>query len=256
MQVYLAMSFEVLRPQGAGQFVIICDHASNFVPPELDDLGLASDALKQHIAWDIGAAGIARELSSIFDATTVLNGASRLVVDCNRHLDADDLIPRQSHGIVVPGNANLTDRERTSRLERWFHPYHGVIESILNGRVKRGESSIVLSIHSMTAVLSGSARPWQISLSSYRDRSLVEPLLAALRRSGDILVGDNQPYDLNPDIDFSTPFHALRRNLRHIQVEFRQDEVGEEVAQVAWARRFAAALSESLSLRFDRFFHA
>ena len=240
------MSFEVLRPQGVGQFVIFCDHASNYVPPELSDLGLAREELNQHIAWDIGAAGVARELSNIFDATAVLSGVSRLVVDCNRHLEAEDLIPARSHGTIVPGNTNLTQEGRTTRVDRWFHPYHGAIESILDGRVKQGASPIVLSVHSMTANLSGSPRPWQISLSSYRDRSLVEPLLAALRRPGDIVVGDNEPYDLDPNVDFSTPFHALRRNLCHIQVEFRQDEIEEEAAQVAWAKRFAEALSEVL----------
>jgi predicted N-formylglutamate amidohydrolase len=94
----------------------------------------------------------------------------------------------------------------------------------------------------MTASLNGSARPWQIALSSYQDRSLAEPILSALRQPGDIVVGDNQPYNLDPTFDFSTPHHALRRNLRHVQVEFRQDEIGEASSQIAWAKRFAQAL--------------
>jgi predicted N-formylglutamate amidohydrolase len=55
-------------------------------------------------------------------------------------------------------------------------------------------------------------------------------------------VGDNQPYDLDPAVDYSTPVHAMRRNMPHLQVEFRQDEVADAAGQVRWARRFAAAL--------------
>jgi predicted N-formylglutamate amidohydrolase len=74
----------------------------------------------------------------------------------------------------------------------------------------------------------------------------VDPLLAALRRPGDITVGDNEPYDLDPAIDYSTPYHALRRNLPHLQVEFRQDEVASVPNQLRWAQRFASALAECL----------
>jgi predicted N-formylglutamate amidohydrolase len=72
---------------------------------------------------------------------------------------------------------------------------------------------------------------------------LVDPILAALRQSGDITVGDNQPYDLDPAIDYSAPFHALRRGLPHLEVEFRQDEIADAHGQQRWAQRFALALT-------------
>ena len=111
-----------------GRFVIICDHASNSIPPELDGLGLAPAELARHIAWDIGAAGIAAELSRLLDAPAVLNTASRLVIDCNRHLDAADLIPERSDGTAIPGNSSLTAEARAARIERWFDPYHAAVE--------------------------------------------------------------------------------------------------------------------------------
>jgi predicted N-formylglutamate amidohydrolase len=94
----------------------------------------------------------------------------------------------------------------------------------------------------MTASLAGTPRPWQIAISSHLDRSLADPMLAALRRPGDVVVGDNQPYDLDPKMDYSIPFHALRRGLPHLQVEFRQDEVSDAAAQYRWALRLAQAL--------------
>jgi predicted N-formylglutamate amidohydrolase len=163
------------------------------------------------------------------------------VIDCNRHPGAADLIPESSDGTVIPGNQNLTGRARQERLDRWFAPYHDEVERVLEAR-----TPVVLSIHSMTPVLGGVPRPWQISLSSHSDRSLVDPLLETLRRPGDITVGDNQPYDLDPAFDYTIPFHAMRRGLRYLQIEFRQDEIAGARGQAAWARCLAAALPTML----------
>ena len=231
-----------LRPQGAGRFVLFCDHAANHIPAELHHLGLPASELARHIAWDIGAAGVTAALSEILDAPAILCNHSRLVIDCNRHLDAADLIPEISDGTVIPGNLHLSEAARAIRIERWFHPYHDAIESVLLEREARGVQSVAVSIHSMTASLAGVARPWQIAISSHLDRRIAEPVLAALRRPGDIIVGDNQPYKLDPEVDYSLPFHALRRNLPHLQVEFRQDEIADAISQHRWAWRFAQAL--------------
>jgi predicted N-formylglutamate amidohydrolase len=238
-------AFSLLRPEGRGKFVLLCDHASNHVPAALNQLGLGPSELSRHIAWDIGAARLTAILSELLDAPAILGAISRLVIDCNRQRDARDLIPEISDGTVIPGNLGLSERARASRIERWFIPYHDAVESILTARTAEGLASMVLSIHSMTARMAGCLRPWQIALSSHRDRRFVEPMLAVLRRSGDIIVGDNQPYDLDPMVDFSIPYHAMRRNLPYLQVEFRQDEVANIIGQENWARRFATALIEA-----------
>jgi len=232
----------ILRPQGSGRFVLFCDHATNYIPPELDDLGLPASELARHIAWDIGAAGVTEVLSELFNTPAILSGASRLVIDCNRHLDASDLIPEVSDGTVIPGNLHLDEAARSARIERWFRPYHEAVESVFLEREARGVPSIAISIHSMAASLAGGPRPWQIALSSHLDRRLTDPVLAALRGLGDVVVGDNQPYDLDPAVDYSTPFHALRRKLPHLQVEFRQDEIPDATTQQEWALRFAQTL--------------
>lgn len=235
----------VLRPASRSQFVILCDHASRHIPAELNNLGLPPAELDRHIAWDIGAAGVAEALSEIFDAPAVLSPVSRLVIDCNRHLDAADLIPERSDGTVVPGNLALAASARALRIESWFDPYHQAIEAILD---TRAAISILLSIHSMTDNLAGSHRPWQIALSSDDDRNLVQSVIDVLRKSSDIEVGDNQPYSMEPAIDYSIPFHALRRNLPYLQVEFRQDEVQDAAGQVRWAQRFATAVTDALRI--------
>ena len=231
----------ILRPDAPGRFVLLCDHASNYIPEELYQLGLPGSELARHIAWDIGAAGVTELLSEMLDSPAILSGVSRLVIDCNRQLDARDLIPEVSDGTRVPGNLHLTAAARAARIDL-FRGYHDAVGSVLSQRNARGAKSIVVSIHSMTESLAGINRPWQIALSSYLDRSLADPVLMALRRDSAIVVGDNQPYDLDPAVDYSIPFHALSRGLPHIQVEFRQDEITDAAGQQRWARLFAQAI--------------
>ena len=232
----------ILRRQGRGAFVLLCDHASNQIPAELGDLGLPATELARHIAWDIGAARVAESLSELLDAPAILCGTSRLVIDCNRQLDAPSLFPVVSDGTPVPGNAALGDAAKAERIDRWFLPYHDAVESVLLERASLGAESIVIAVHSMTPSLGGRARPWQIALSSHADRRLSEPMLAALRAPGDVVVGDNEPYRIDSGVDYSIPVHAVRRGLLHLQVEFRQDEIADAGAARRWALRFGEAL--------------
>ena len=50
--------FERIDGDRAGGLLLLCDHASNRVPPPYGDLGLASSAFSRHIAYDIGARSI------------------------------------------------------------------------------------------------------------------------------------------------------------------------------------------------------
>jgi predicted N-formylglutamate amidohydrolase len=145
-------------------------------------------------------------------------------------------------GTPVPGNVGLSDESRSLRIERWFRPYHDAIESVLLERMARGAESILIAIHSMAPDLDGRSRPWQIAVSSHQDRRLSNLLLSALRSRGDLIVGDNEPYCIDPAIDYSIPFHALSRGLLHAQMEFRQDEIADTAAAQRWAARFAEAL--------------
>lgn len=233
--------FTVLRPDARGPLLIVCDHASNYVPPKYQQLGLPDSELARHIGWDIGAAGIAEILSDRFDSPAVLCGTSRLVIDCNRQLECADLIPAVSDGTFIPGNQEISTQERQTRINRYFQAYHDAIEE----RLAQHQPSIFLSVHSMTDRLKGVARPWPIAFSSAEDRSLVEALLAALRTQSDYLVGDNEPYNLDPRIDYTTPYHAIRRGLKHLQVEFRQDQIESEEGQRLWAGRFGDAMERA-----------
>ncbi|MFO1090814.1 MAG: N-formylglutamate amidohydrolase [Hyphomicrobiales bacterium] len=244
--------FRVLNAAGPANVVVTCDHASHATPAQLHRLGLDEATITRHIGWDIGAADIATYLSKRLDAVAVLSGVSRLVIDCNRHLDDPTSIPAVSDGVVIPGNEGIDGDERERRQEQWFWPYHAQLDEIVRDRIDRGHAPVILSVHTMTHRMRGQDRPWQIALSSHDDRRLTDPVLVALRAVEVLTVGDNEPYALDPREDFSTPRHALRFGLPHVQVEFRQDIVSTRPGAERYAEIFAAAFIDGLrALRRD-----
>ena len=238
--------FRLVNESGPSPIVIICDHASNRVPAEYRDLGLDRNALGRHIAWDIGAAAVSELLAARFGAPAILAGMSRLLIDCNRGFEDPSLVPATSDGTEVPGNQGLSQTERQARWERWHQPYHQAIRDAVERKLNAGQQPIVLSIHSMTPVMRGIARPWQITVCWQEDQRLSAPMLAALRSQAGIVVGDNEPYDLDVREDYSVPAHAMRRGLKHLQIEFRQDEVSDAAGQQRWAELFGDCLERVL----------
>ncbi len=237
--------FDIVNSNGKAAVVIICDHASNAVPLTVGDLGVAPGDMRRHIAWDIGAAPIARRLAEIFDAPAVMCGTSRLVVDCNRKLHDPTLIPLASDGTVIPGNQGLTAAQRLHRIDAYFRSYHDACRQVVKGKLATGERPLLLSIHSMTDRMKGGHRPWEISLSSDENRKATDPVLAALKRVPGLVVGDNEPYDMDPLADYSTPEHALAHGLDYLQVEFRQDCVAGPEGQERFAMILAQAIRDS-----------
>ena len=237
--------FDIVNPDGAAAIVIVCDHASNAVPPAIGDLGVGPKDMQRHIAWDIGALPIAMRLAELFDAPAVLCGTSRLVIDCNRKLDDPTLIPIASDGTVIPGNQDLSEAERLHRVDAYFAPYHEACRQVVKGKCASGERPLFLSIHSMTDRMNGGHRPWEISLSSDANRKATDPVLAALKQMPGLAVGDNEPYDMDPLVDYSTPEHALAHGLDYLQVEFRQDCVAQTYGQERFAKILAQAIRSS-----------
>src|SRR5580704_10445839 len=101
--------------QGRSNFVIVVDHASRRIPRRLNDLGLPESELQRHIAWDIGALGVARQVAAALDAPLMAQNYSRLVIDCNRDPEVPTSIPRLSESVEIPGNIDLSDAEITAR---------------------------------------------------------------------------------------------------------------------------------------------
>ena len=63
------------NPGGSHPVVLVCEHASFRIPPQFHDLGLQSEALTSHIAWDPGAMETAQALSGLLDAPLATRAA-------------------------------------------------------------------------------------------------------------------------------------------------------------------------------------
>lgn len=235
--------FEVVNAAGRGAVVLTCDHASNRMPARLGTLGLGTADLVSHIAWDPGAAWVARRLSVLLDAPLVLSGYSRLVVDCNRPRGAPGSIPKTSAGVSVPGNQDLSAAEEGLRFDTLLVPYQSAIGHLLDARAAARVSTALLAIHSFTPTYPGQERPWPIAFAYRHDGGLARPLIDRLRRDPALLVGDNQPYFIGDDSDYTIPVQAERRGLPNVLIEIRQDGLGSEAAAHDWAARLAEAVS-------------
>lgn len=236
---------------GASPFLLTCDHYGRLVPPSLHDLGLPDHDLQRHIGWDIGIAGVAERMAQALDAHLIAQRYSRLVIDCNRPPSAMSSIPQISEATAVPGNQDLTDAERTLRRALIFDPYHRHITETIDARLRRGQPTVLVALHSFTPVYAGVARPWHIGTLYQRDTTLPPLLLAALRAEGDLVVGDNEPYAVSDDTDYAIPVHGEARGLVNTGIEIRQDLIANESGQAQWAERLTrifGGIKEALGL--------
>jgi predicted N-formylglutamate amidohydrolase len=235
-----APPYEVVNSHGRGEAVLIVDHASNRIPRCLRNLGLTPALLDTHIAWDAGAAAVARALAALLDAPLLLANYSRLVIDCNRAPGSTGSILAVSDHVVVPGNQQLSAADKAARQRLFFDPYHAAIAALLDQR--RSVPTVLLGVHSFTPVLQGQQRPWHLGICYDRDSRLAKQLLALLKPGNTAVIGNNEPYTIEEGIDYSLPWHAGRQALPHVMLEFRSDAISTTDAVTAWSEAVADAL--------------
>jgi predicted N-formylglutamate amidohydrolase len=238
---------------GRSPFLLTCDHYGRLIPCVLGDLGLPESELKRHIAWDIGIAGVAEALSDQLSAHLVAQRYSRLVIDCNRPPAVASSIPRISEATTISGNEGISREAAELRRQVIFDPYHRRIDEVIDQRAHQGLPTVLVSLHSFTPVYAGIARPWHIGTLYHRDKLLPPLLLKHLRGEADLVVGDNEPYAVSDETDYTIPVHAEMRGLMNSGIEIRQDLIGDQAGQHQWADRLARILGEiETELRAER----
>ena len=231
---------DVANPHGSAPFLLIGDHAGRRVPRALADLGLADAELARHIGWDIGIRELGEALSARLDAAFVAQTYSRLVIDCNRAADAPDAMPAVSDGTSVPGNAALSASDRQRRVAAIHAPYHAAISAALAG------GRALVALHSFTPVMRDAVRPWHCGiLHNGANDGFARAMLAALRAEPGLVIGDNEPYAMD-SIDYTIPRHAFARGLPYVEIEVRQDLLGDAAGVAVWADRLARLLPVAL----------
>ena len=232
----------VENPEGSGPFVIFCDHASNRLPEDFASAGFDPALLQLHIAWDPGALAVARQLSAALDAPLIWPDASRLLIDCNRPLDASSLIVAETERGPVEANRDLSDEERSRRIAVIHAPYHGAIDACLRRRAAAGLGTAIVAIHSFTPIFFGRPRPWQIGIVFGDDRRLADCLIRELKSDPVLTVGVNEPYAPADNVYYTVERHSRPEHLPAAMVEIRNDEIGEDAGQRRWANRLARIL--------------
>jgi predicted N-formylglutamate amidohydrolase len=227
---------------GSSPFFLTCDHAGRAIPRRLGRLGLPQAETLRHIAWDIGIDGVGQRLSGLLDAACVRQVYSRLVVDCNRDPGVPSSIPEISETTEIPGNRGLGDAARAARIAAVFKPYHERITAALDRRAAAGRSTALIALHSFTPVFKGTARPWHAAVLFNRDPRLAQVLAALLRAEGGLVIGENEPYAVSDQTDYTVPVHAERRGLPYVEIEIRQDLLAGPTGQATWAERLARLL--------------
>jgi predicted N-formylglutamate amidohydrolase len=229
---------------GISPFLFTCDHYGKIIPRALGDLGVSESELARHIAWDIGIAGVVERLSNEMNAHLIAQRYSRLVIDCNRPPGAASSIPMISEATTIPGNEGLAPEAAEIRRREIFDPYHRRINDIIDARLHRGQPTVLVALHSFTPLYAGIARPWHIGTLYHRDRTLPPLMLQHLRAEGDLVVGDNEPYAVSDQTDYTIPVHGEMRGLINSGIEIRQDLIGDQFGQHQWADRLARILRE------------
>jgi predicted N-formylglutamate amidohydrolase len=229
---------------GRSPFLLTCDHYGRLIPRLLGDLGLPESELARHIAWDIGIAGVAEALSKHLDAHLIAQRYSRLVIDCNRPPHVASSIPRISEATTISGNEGISREAAAMRRAQIFDPYHRRIGEIIDQRLRQGLPTVLVSLHSFTPVYAGIARPWHIGALYHRDTHLPPLLLQQLRAEGDLVVGDNEPYAVSDETDYTIPVHGEARGLMNTGIEIRQDLISDQAREKAWADRLARIFTE------------
>lgn len=236
---------EILNEDGRSQTVLLCEHASNHMPREYAWLGLDERHRGRHIAWDIGAAEVARRLSATLDAPAFLGNYSRLLIDLNRPPDTPDSIPLHSEGTPIPGNADIAPAERSRRLDRIFTPFHARVAAHLDRRAAAGRATRIVTIHSFTPVFFGERRPWHAGVLFGRASGLAQTILRSLRADPSLNVAPNEPYVISRDSDYAVPVHGDDRGIPAVLIEVRQDLISNEAGVAEWTGRLVSALPAS-----------
>lgn len=234
-------AFEAIPGSENSPLLLLCDHASNALPPGFGTLGLEPRLFTTHIAYDIGAAAVTRALAGAYGASAFLGRWSRLLIDLNRGADDPTLVMKLSDGSIIPGNRNADGAEVARRIAAYHAPYHAAIAAALD---RIGNSAVIVSLHSFTPSWKKTPRQWQVGVLYDRDVRLAAPLMARLAEAG-FTVGDNEPYSGALESD-TLNVHGTLRGLPHVLIEMRQDLVADDAKAVQFAARLKPILDAAL----------
>ncbi len=229
----------VVNAEATSPIVIVCEHASRFMPPELFGLGLDAEHLDGHWAWDPGAMVVAEAMGTRLDATLVAAQVSRMVYDCNRPTDATDAIVARGEGFEIPGNVDLSRNQRQQRIELVYEPFRAALAAAI---ASKPVTPVLVTVHSFTPVYYGKMRNVQLGILHDEDARLADAILQEAGRFTDLDVRRNEPYAASDGVTHTLREHATGSGLLNVMLEIRNDLIAAEDTQQAVASMLSGLL--------------
>ena len=239
--LYTRPVYNLSREDSTNPLILVCEHASRYIPEALNNLGLDEAAACEHIAWDIGALQLAEQLSQQLGATLLSANYSRLLIDLNRPRHAPDSIPLQSEIYQIPGNRDLDEAAREYRRQTLFKPFHARLQTLIDERIAKGQAVRVVGIHSFTPVYYGQPRSLEVGVLFGQAQDYAQRLLDGLQ-AHPLKVAGNQPYRIDPLGDMTVPVHGDARGLEAVLIEVRNDLLRSREAVSRWTGYLAPLL--------------
>ncbi len=234
----------LINKNGKSAMLIVCEHASNFMPSQFENLGLSNDLLDNHIAWDPGAAKVALHLSELFDAPYVQGEVSRLVYDCNRPPESVEAMRDKSETHDIPGNQNLSGSERRYRIENVYEPFKRCVEDAL---VRLPANSVLVTIHSFTAVYFGQKREVELGILHDTDSTLADGMLSIAHNHTDLVTKRNEPYGPEDGVTHTAQVHGVANGIPNVMIEIRSDLISTPKDCKTTAEMLHRLIGEALS---------
>ena len=225
------LPFKQIGEPRRGGLVCVADHASNFVPEDIE-LGIPRELLDTHIAVDIGVNGVAARMARRHNIPAHMALVSRLVVDMHREEDHPNVVPTESDGHLIPGNIGANVE---ARLDQYYRPYHSALEKWLD----EAQAGLIISLHSFTPKLetTGEERPWEVGLLYNEDDRAARHAIRLFGEAG-LNVGDNEPYS-GTELNATMNRHAEAHGRYYCAIEVRNDLIATRADQARWATMIA-----------------
>ncbi len=234
---------EILRRGGQGRVMLTCEHASRALPPWLHADAAEEVWLDSHWGWDIGAAALTRQLSVALEAPAVLAGFSRLVCDPNRSPGNSTWIRSQVEGHPLSFNQGLDDAERLRRCHALYLPYHQAVDTLLVDRLVHRLPTFLFSVHSFTPNYMGQRRDMEMGVLYDLHEALAEGLAEGLRGRG-YQTALNAPWSGREGLAYSPDRHGRAHAVPYLELEVRQDLIGDGAGVTAVAQALAPLVRE------------
>ncbi|OUS09005.1 N-formylglutamate amidohydrolase [Rhodobacterales bacterium 52_120_T64] len=237
------VAFETVNPDGTSAVLLVCEHASKFIPASLNNLGLDAQTANSHVAWDLGALSVSKHLSSSLDASLIAAKVSRLVYDCNRPPDAAGAMPAKSEVFPIAGNQNIPTDEKIARVNEIYVPFTNALSEEIAARANAGRTTVIVTIHSFTPTYFGEKRKVELGILHDQDATLADAILAI---PSTMDVKRNQPYGPDDGVTHTLKLHALPNRLLNVMIEIRNDLIATDRDQKKVADELSVIFSQAL----------